>query len=168
MKLLLLIAILIAASCTNQQTNSTWRGVSDQVKEDSVDLFNIAQNTKIKGAPNYEISKVDDSNGHIQRVFVVINSSSVYDTSQISRITFSLKSQYALDNKSNISFFSDRRYADYKDNLFDGTSPSLSMSEYKNWLDLYYLGEYSFESNQYATFPACAQPNKQKVYRFDF
>ena len=164
MKQPLLITLLIFTSCTNHQVTPQLSGATEQVKDDSV----VRPNAKSESASAYEISKVDDRNGHIDRVFVVINPSSVYDTSQVRQVILSVKSRYVLDSKSSVSFFSDRRYADYKDNLFDGTSPSLSMSEYKNWLDLYYLGEYSFESNQYITFPACAQTNKQKVYRFDF
>jgi hypothetical protein len=43
----------------------------------------------------------------------------------------------------------------------------LPMAEYQNWMDNYYLGEYTFETMQYQIFPASGKWERQKTYLLD-
>ncbi|MEY5046747.1 MAG: hypothetical protein RLZZ175_106 [Bacteroidota bacterium] len=101
---------------------------------------------------NFEIAKIDIHNNQLQRIFVVINPKSVEDTTFIKSIIYKLKTDYKANKHTNISFFSDKKYADYKTELFIDNQ-LLPSSEIGNWFDYYYLGEYEFESNSYQTYP---------------
>ena len=121
------------------------------------DAINIKKN-------NFEIAKIDFYGSWLQRIFVVISSSKVNDTIMIKQIIWSLKTIYPLNNKSRISFFSERKYANYKTELFFGKQNLLPQSEYKNWMDFYYLGEYDFETNQYLTYPESNKIINKKIF----
>jgi hypothetical protein len=115
----------------------------------------------------FEIAKIDYHGKLLQRIFVVILSENVNDTSVIRQTICELKKSYPLDNNSNISFFSDKKYADYKTELFMDGKNLLPQTEYKSWMDSYYLGEYEFKTNQYNTYPVSSTKEKQKSYRLN-
>lgn len=124
----------------------------------------VSCNHKQAGQSNFEVVKMDYHNHWMQRIFVVVDSRKVYDTSFIDQVICTLQQRYPLTEKSAVSFFSDKKYADYKTELFMNESGmSLSATEYKNW-SYSYLGEYEFETNEYKTFPLSDSMNKQHVY----
>ena len=111
------------------------------------------------------IANIDYLEDELIRIFVVINSALVNDTTIIRQIICELKKSYPLDNNSYISFFSDKKYANYKDELFFNERKSLPESEYRNWLDSYYLGEFEFDTLTFKTFPVSNFMDRQKTYK---
>jgi hypothetical protein len=112
---------------------------------------------------DFEIAKVDYHKDNIQRIFVVVSSEKVNDTLFICQVISELTKTYKLNKQTAVSFFLQKKYADYKANLFIDDGHSLPISEYKNWSDSY-SGEYEFETNEYKTFPVSSTPEKQHVY----
>lgn len=131
-------------------------------------VFFIASscNDKQVKSDDFEIVKIDYHRDRLQRIFVVVQLEKVYDTVLISRVICTLKNSYPLDKNSNISFFSDKKYADYKTELFMDGDDLLPTTEYENWNNSY-LGEYEFETNEYKTFPNSSLKNNQKEYKLN-
>jgi hypothetical protein len=131
-------------------------------------VFFIASscNDKQVKLDDFEIAKVDYHRGKLQRIFVVVRSEKVNDTAFICQVISTLKKSYPIEKNSNISFFSDKKYADYKTELFMDGDDLLPTTEYENW-NKSYLGEYEFETNEYKTFPNSSLKNNQKEYKLN-
>lgn len=166
MKRYLFIAILFLAACSDRKKNI----------ETIADTDGIRQTQQYSGLPLlgniksdiFEIAGVDTFESKIKRIFVIISPQNVNDTSVIKQIIGVLKQSYLLDNQSNISFFSEAQYANYKTTLFMDEQHLLPMAEYQNWKDNYYLGEYTFKTMQYQTFPASSKWERQKTYAINY
>lgn len=126
-------------------------------------MFSACSLKKVK-TDLFEVAKLDFHENTIQRIFVVIEPNDVNDTLKIRQIICQLTDYYNLDKNSDISFFSDKKYANYKTELFMDDQHLLPPSEYKNWLSNYYLGEFEFASRQYKIFPECNIEHKQKTF----
>lgn len=109
---------------------------------------------------NFEIVSLDFNKGRLQRVFAVLDTLNIYDTVLVQSIICQIQAEFDIDNRSNISFFSEKKYADYKNELFIMEGHSCPIDEYDNWRNYYYLAEYDFEISAYKTYPAC-----QKKYQ---
>lgn len=110
----------------------------------------------------FEIAKFDLVDDWLQRIFVVIPKEKTTDTLLIKDIICKLKAKYPLTNKSHISFFTEVKYADNKENLFE--KDSLFYDEvYETWLNSYYLSEYEFSTREYTTYPTSSL-HKRNVY----
>jgi hypothetical protein len=137
----------------------------DTVNEISDTIKSITQNQNYITSDFFEIALIDYHKDYLLRIFVVIDPEKAYDTSMIRQTICLLKYSYPLDKKSNISFFSEKKYANYKTELFMRGEHLLPMKEYRNWMDSYYLGEYDFMTNYYRAFPSSSKSVKQKTYR---
>jgi hypothetical protein len=115
---------------------------------------------------NFEVIFLDFHEDWLQRVFVSIDTSNIYDTSIIQSIVCKIRDLYDTDNKSNISFFSEKKYADYKTTLFIDEGHPYPIEEYDNWMNYYYLAEYEFETTEYKTYPSCRKDyERQKTIK---
>lgn len=165
----LIIAIFFLTACSsNNKNNQTNDLITDSANQTVSETYKPADNPKYNIKSDlFEIANIDYHGDWLQRIFVVIQPDKVNDTAIIRQTICTLKKSYPLNNKSNISFFSDKKYANYKTVLFMDGKNLLPQTEYKNWIDSYYLGEYEFETSQYKTFPVSSKTDRQKVYRLN-
>ena len=111
---------------------------------------------------NFKVVYLDFYNDRLQRVFVTMDKLNIYDTTMIHSIICEIKTLFDIDKKSNVSFFSEKKYADYKTELFIDEGHPLPLEEYENWMNYYYLAEYEFQNNEYITYPSCRKDCKRK------
>jgi hypothetical protein len=117
---------------------------------------------------NFEVAYLDFHKDWLQRIFISIDTVNIYDTLLIQSIICEIQTLFDPDEKSSISFFSEKKYADYKTTLFIDENHLFPMEEYDNWMNYYYLAEYEFETNEYKTYPSCGKDYKrQKTIRID-
>ena len=165
MKQHLFIAILFLSACSDRKKSVQTIADTDEIQQSQQ---HIALNPPVNIKSDiFEIADIDYLENNIQRIFVVISPQNVGDTSIIKQIIDVLQQSYPLDNKSNISFFSEKKYAHYKTSLFTDEQHAIPKAEYQHWKDNHYLGEYAFETKQYKTFPASSKWNKQKNYHIN-
>lgn len=117
----------------------------------------------------YEIVKIDYQIESIQRIFIVIPTEKVNDQEHIMHIICDIKLTHELSTKSHISFFTEKKYADYKENVFEGMNSLNGMSseeevDYKKWLNTYYLSEFDCGTREYLTYPGSGNSRKMKKY----
>lgn len=118
----------------------------------------------------YEVALVDYHISRLQRIFVVISGENVDRLVTIRAIICELKENYPVDEKSNISFFTEKKYANYVSDLFDTGGEQISEEmerDYNDWLNHYYLGEFEFETYSYEIFPASKKPVKKKQFQLE-
>lgn len=113
---------------------------------------------------SFEVARLDYSQNRLQRIFVVIRPDKAADTTFIRQIIRTLRNHYPADGHTNVSFFSRKKFANYEDELFEVEGHSLPETEYENWLNLYYLGEFELETALYAIFPLTNNPERRKVF----
>jgi hypothetical protein len=160
MKVLFLVFLLFI-SCSSEDVSSN-KSISTNKK--AVPKINVSNKE-----PLFEVVKIDKHNDSIQRVFVVIPKEKNAELEYIENVICIIKGDYSLSSKSNVSFFSQKKYADYKDNIFismntpKGITPDEKL-EYKKWRNSYYLAEYALETGVYQTFPASGDSQKMKKY----
>lgn len=135
--------------------------VNDSTNQ-NYNLFNaLNEQTKVipkkKKYENFEVTFLDFYRDKLQRVFIVIDTEDVYNDLVIKSIVCEILKSFEVHNKSNVSFFSDVKYADYKTNLFVLEGHPLSIEEYSNWRNQYYLAEFEFQTNEYITYPYCTK-----------
>lgn len=119
--------------------------------------------------PIYEVAIVDDENGTIQRLFVVISAEKVYDLQFVQTVVCALNKDYVLESKSNISFFTEKKYANYYTKVFKSIGAHIELTpseeeEYKNWKKSYYLAEYWNDTRDYKTYPSSGISKKMKQF----
>lgn len=114
---------------------------------------------------NFEISYLDYIGDDLQRIFIAIDTSLVYDSLEIKKVIDTIRANFKIDKNTNISFFTEIKYADYKTNLFINHGHPLPENEYYNWMNFYYLGEYYFETQIYLVYPNNYQ--RQESYRIE-
>ena len=112
----------------------------------------------------YEIADIDSRRGIWERIFVVIDTKKVHDSSVINKVVCEINKSPAVQ-RADISFFSDKKYAGYKDVLFFSKESMLPEDEYPDWRNKYYLGEFEKSTNTYTAFPAAVTNVNKKVYR---
>jgi hypothetical protein len=103
--------------------------------------------TKVKSA---QIVRIDEGSGG--RVFVQINPSQISTQRKAKLLLLSLQEKIAecyphFGKEWNASFFSDKRYANYKSDIVDNKSPLIS-----DWSD-HYLGEYNRKERKLTLYP---------------
>lgn len=104
----------------------------------------------------FTVARIDTSN---QRVFVIIDSAIITDIDKIKTIIKQVDDSYQFQYDLNVSFFSNSKYAGYKDEFED--KGVLSAKEFfQN-----YLGEYNRHTKTYWAYPAL--PTKKVKYIFD-
>lgn len=163
----LISAVLLLVGCRgeNQHSASDKTGAPHEVLGETNKGKNEVGNSIWTNSDSCEVVKIDSfSSGRLQGIFIVIKSQLVFDTSFIKQTICKLKTSYPLDGKSSISFFSEKKYAGYKDDLFFNAQRSLPESEYPKWLENYYLGEFNSETSAYVTYPASYKVGKRKVF----
>jgi hypothetical protein len=101
----------------------------------------------------FVVARIDSTN---QRVFVVIDSTSVTDINKVKLIVNQIDGHYKFKDDLNVSFVTAKKYADYKTNLNE--NKNIPYSEFY----LNYLGEYNKSTKIYWTFPAL--PNRKTKY----
>jgi hypothetical protein len=165
---LIIVTFLLTACSDNNKHTQTSDVKTDSAKQTLVKTINKSEKSRhfIK-SDFFEIVNIDYHGDLLQRIFVVIPPDKVNDTSIIKQTICVLTKSYPLNNKSNISFFSDKKYANYKTELFMDGKNLMPQTEYKNWLNDYYLGEYEFETKEYKTFPVSSKMDKRKTYRLN-
>jgi hypothetical protein len=94
-----------------------------------------------------------------QRVFVVIDSSTLTNINKIRAIIKQVDSKYKFKDDLNVSFVSDNKYAGYKDELEE----TKGISYYEFYLN--YLGEYNKGTKIFWTYPVLA--DKKVKYILD-
>lgn len=141
--------------------------VGDKTQTPTDTSKNTAIKTTFIQSDLFEIAKIDYEREFLQRIFVVIHPDQVNDTALIRQIIGELKKSYPLSYKSNISFFPDKKYANYKDELFFQEKSPFPESDYQTWRDSYYIGEYDFETQTFITFPFSNFIKRRKVYKID-
>ncbi len=178
---LIILITIVLYSCSNTSGSSKKELDSPDIKKyevlnDSIENESsssvLQTNEKVKEVKkvvpdntifeNFEVVYLDYHRDWLQRIFVVIKPDNVYDTLIINSVICELKSLFEVDSKSNISFFSDKKYADYKDKLFTIKGHLLPKDKYDNWMNYYYLAEFDFETNNYKTFPSCRTDYKRQ------
>ncbi|MES1182034.1 MAG: hypothetical protein ABUL44_04490, partial [Flavobacterium sp.] len=65
-----------------------------------------------------EVALIDSIGDYIQRIFVVISYDNANDTSVVKHTIREIKKSYQMSNTTAVSFFSEKKYANYKDVLF--------------------------------------------------
>lgn len=177
--LITLISCYSKTDNTNNRIDNDTTKVVEKISESTLIEYNSIKesNSKLKKEvkvsskiipektiyDNFEVVYLDFHENRLQRVFVTIDTSKIYDASMIQSIVCEIQTLFDINKKSNISFFSEKKYADYKTNLFvneEGrTSP---IEEYYNWMNYYYLAEYEFETNEYKIYPSCRKDYKRQ------
>ncbi len=113
----------------------------------------------------YEVVREDVKGDWLQRLFVVIPGDEIHNEEVLQQIIHGIEETYNLDTNSNISFFSHKKYADYKENLFKSLGYGLSKKEkikYEEWLNEHYLGEYDCGTGVLLIYPCSRKHNKVK------
>lgn len=127
-------------------------------KEGGIRKIPLEEETRViperTNCDSFEIAYLHYHQDCLARVFVVIDTANVYNRSIIQAIIGNIQTLFEVEQTSNISFFSEKKYADYKTDLFIYEEHSLPIEEYDNWMNYYYLAEYDFETRKYQTFPS--------------
>ena len=144
-RILLTIIILCCISCTDNK-NSDSKSKLEKINSPEKSVYSEEL---------FSIAKIDTNS---QRVFVVIDSNFVADIKTIKLIVRRVEENYKFKNDLNVSFVSNKKYADYKTNLNENNN--ITYSEFY----MNYLGEYNKASNTYWTFPAL--PERKIKYIF--
>jgi hypothetical protein len=145
-----LILFICSLACTDKPKSDTSSNLLVQT-DTSVILKNKNINDSL-----FSVARVD-SIGH--RIFVVIDTITTLNFKKIKGIIKQVDKKYKLNDDWNISFVSNIKYADYKDELQD--KKGISYNEfYQN-----YLGEYDKKTRTYHTYPVIA--TKTDKYIFD-
>ena|SRR5690554_1104641 len=154
--LIILFILVFSSSCKSNLDNDSAKNIKENRLSSKTDIEDTSKLiTEKSNNSNYEVAYLDFDNSRLQRVFVSIDSVNIYDTLFIQTIICEIDTLYSIDKKSNISFFTDKKYADYKTSLFIDEGHPLPSEEYENWMNYYYLAEYEFETNVYKTYPSC-------------
>ena len=155
------ISILIFLGCTNSTQENK---LSDVLIEDIDETENADTTDEILyfvEINNAEIVKIDKYNS---RFFLTIDKEILTDNSAINEIICDVEFWYETDSNFHISFFTQKKWANYKDELFKENS-KFSKEEYKNWMNDYYLGEFDFNKRKISTYPTAENnKNKREVY----
>jgi hypothetical protein len=158
----LFVAILFLTACSESKKNAQAIVYPDGIPQSQQHIaLNPPDDIK---SDFFEIVDIGYHDSRAQTIFVVISPKNVNDTSIIKQIINAVKQTYPLANKSSISFFSEKKYANYKTELFTDETSLLPKTEYQKWKDNYYLGEYEFKTTEYKTFPASSKWRNQKTY----
>lgn len=148
---------LILISCESKVQNNNLKDSHNSTvkisQQESVKLVNDNDDFNDK----FKVVLIDSTNKMIQRVFVVIDSNNI---SVIRTAICKICKKYNLTNKSNISFFTEEKYANYKDKLFNIDDKFFPKEEYEKWLNNYYLAEYESISEELTLFPT---GNREKL-----
>ena len=169
--------LIVFISCDNRNDNEKSRNDKDSIKvientsETLIDKYDTIEEAKLRSKiktkdiskvipektnyEDFEVVYLDFHGDWLQRVFVCIDTGNIYDYSMIQSIVCEIRTLFDINNKSNISFFSEKKYADYKTTLFMDEGHPFPIEEYDNWMNYYYLAEYEFETNVYKTYPSC-------------
>jgi hypothetical protein len=158
---LISILLLNFIACTNSKFN------------DTSELTNGSKNTQIESTIQNSSLLLTKTKAEIayydsisKRYFVVIDSSIVFDKKIIKQVIRDLEENNETSLKASISFFSDYKWANYKDILFINTPIKYPIEEYSNWLNFYYQGEFDFQTREYHTFPISdSKLHKRKTFK---
>ena len=107
------------------------------------------------GNPLFTLVKIDI---RAQRVFVVIDSNTVEDLGRIRNFIEQVSKSSGFKTDLNISFFTTRNYAGYKDE-FEDRKGMVSQDYFSS-----YVGEYDKQTESYWTYPT--SQIKKKKYSF--
>ena len=142
----------------NEKDSNKLEENSKQTKGELIDSTNEIDS-------DFKVALVDSIDNEIQRVFVVIDS---INMSIIKNAICNILENYQLTERSNISFFTDEKYANHKDEIFydeaklyEDENEFLPIEEYKNWLNNYYLAEYELKSKELVLFPSNGKKKKE-------
>lgn len=161
MRRLLLISVICWYACSGNEAGQTTKTGAGRSQQRPVHAPRAAPAADLIKTDDFEVARLDYSQHRLQRIFVVIRPGKAADTSLIRQTACTLKNHYPVDDHTNISFFSDKKYANYKDELFVVEGQE---TEYENWQDSCYLGEFEFETTLYTAFPLSSKPGRQAVY----
>ena len=171
MRIILPLFIFFLSCSPNNDVKERVREESHNIED--VNIQNAEElNTEKEQETIYEVAVVDSIKGHIQRLFVVIAEDSVFDVQFIRKVVCNLNEDYDLDIKSAISFFTERKYANYYTEVFKSIGAHIELSpsekqEYKNWKKSYYLGEFDNETREYATYPSSGDSKKMEDFQIE-
>jgi len=153
---------------TNTVPDTLLNQVDDDIRKNQKNISKneIKDTSKVSSSKtnykNYEVVYIDYYKDWLLRVFVTIDTTRVYDKSIIQSVICEIQAHCNLSKKSNITFFSEKKYANYKPTLFMDEDHILPTKEYKNWLNYYYLAEFEFETNIYKTYLSCSKLYKRQ------
>lgn len=160
-KHLLFLFIILCFSCEESTIKKT-RGQVIVEEINNLDRNSTKSQTKVNPTKetkvNYEVIRHDEIS---DRYFVVLDSNLVYNYELITQMICELSSQNDVTLNSDISFFSEIKWADYKDILFSNPDKKYPKEEYQKWLNSYYLGEFDFKNRVYRAYPV-SQPESNK------
>lgn len=128
----------------------------------------LSVESSAKESSIYQVALVDYHQDWIQRIFVVIPSEEVRNVELIQDIVCELEDKYPVEGRSNISFFTEKKYANYKSDIFVSTGSEFTdeeMLEYQKWRNDYYLAEFEYENGIYIIFPSAEIAGKKKKFK---
>lgn len=165
MRRLFYISVLCWCACSGNQAESTTKTGADGPPLTPVYTPHSAPTADLIKTDDFEVARLDYNQNRLQRIFVVIRPGNAADTTFIGQTIRSLINHYPVDDHTGVSFFSDKKFANYKDELFVAEGHPLPETEYENWRNFYYVGEFEFKTTLYMTFPVANRPGRQKVYK---
>lgn len=158
-----LILTFVCFSCSENISMNNSESQKKEVKKVTLDTITSVHTELFK---QYEVVGLDTFRNQLSRIFIVMDSQFVYDTLFVNDIISEIKSLYRPHKQTDVSFFINKKYADYKSSLFIEEGHRLSIEEYDNWRNYYYLAEYNFESQIYITYPSCQyQCDRKKEFK---
>ncbi len=154
------LAFLSCDSSINKNENSSGKFEDNSIHQ-NIDTLENADNL----TNDFKVVLIDSIDRRIQRVFVVIDSINI---EVMQNAICDIFGNYQLTERSNISFFTDEKYANYKDEVFfiidddpfKDENNYLPIEEYENWRNEYYLAEYDLKSKELVLFPANGEKKK--------
>lgn len=160
--LTILTLALLCACSENQQDASPTKSISTAIHQPALEETTNDNQVDTLESENFQIAFFDFHKGALTRLFIVIPENRVNDYELISEIVCDIENHYEVYDHTSLSFFSDMKYAGYKDDLFINESHPLEMAEYDKWMDSYYMAEFQYGSRDYQTYPVTQNMDKRK------
>jgi len=143
--LLVLLVMLLTFSCGNRKNEFS------NSKQDTICDFKIVSLDYLDYHPDI-----------LQRVFVEIDSTNIYNLSCIDEVILQLKKCCMISPNTNISFFSDYSYAKYLHEIIEEMSDDEEISRFVDlWKNNYYLAEYKFIDSSFVVYPRNEEKKKK-------
>ncbi|MDA7803631.1 hypothetical protein N8987_03565 [Crocinitomix sp.] len=158
LRVLAVSVILLCLSCADN-SNEVVAIESEFIDTVAIEmpLFDTLQSSNFKVV----LFDVNQSN-ELFRVFIQTDMNQLNNKDSLYNMICELSDFYALDSSAYISFFTEQKYANYKEELF--TSDSLDQLVYEKWRNNYYVGEFEFSTREFIKYPASPNLDGRMVH----